>query len=130
MTIEEPTIPVAKEILHGLKEYFETFHGGIIDDTAIEAAVDLSVRYQTDKRLPDKAIDLVDEAASKLRLQQDSKPEEIWKLERMIATKRIEIEALRKEKSVSAQERQRKASEQQAGHRREAGRRMDGMCPS
>jgi len=68
MTIEEPTPDVAKEILMGLKEYFEEFHGGDISAEAIEAAVDLSVRYQTDKRLPDKAIDLIDTAAAKLKI--------------------------------------------------------------
>ena len=68
MTIEEPTIPVAKEILHGLKEYFESFHGGAISDEAIDAAVDLSVRYQPDKKLPDKAIDLIDTACAKLKI--------------------------------------------------------------
>lgn len=68
MTIEEPTPEVAKKILHGLKKYFQDFHGGIILDSAIESAVDLSVRYQTDKRLPDKAIDLIDTACAKLKL--------------------------------------------------------------
>jgi ATP-dependent Clp protease ATP-binding subunit ClpA len=68
MTIEEPTTQVAKEILHGLKEYFESFHGGLISDEAIDAAVDLSVRYQPDKKLPDKAIDLIDTAAAKLKI--------------------------------------------------------------
>lgn len=68
MTIEEPTIPVAKEILRGLREYFETFHGGEISDEAIDAAVDLSVRYQPDKKLPDKAIDLIDTAAARLKI--------------------------------------------------------------
>ena len=68
MTIEEPTIPVAKEILHGLKEYFEQFHGGAISDEAIDAAVELSVRYQPDKKLPDKAIDLIDTACAKLKI--------------------------------------------------------------
>jgi len=68
MTIEEPTPGVAKEILRGLREYFESFHGGKISDEAIDAAVDLSVRYQTDKRLPDKAIDLIDTAAAKLKI--------------------------------------------------------------
>ena len=68
MTIEEPTPQVAKEILHGLKEYFESFHGGLISDEAIDAAVDLSVRYQPDKKLPDKAIDLIDTAAAKLKI--------------------------------------------------------------
>jgi ATP-dependent Clp protease ATP-binding subunit ClpA len=68
MTIEEPTIPVAKEILRGLREYFETFHGGNISDEAIDAAVELSVRYQPDKKLPDKAIDLIDTAAARLKI--------------------------------------------------------------
>ena len=68
MTIEEPTIPVAKEILRGLREYFETFHGGTISDEALDAAVELSVRYQPDKKLPDKAIDLIDTAAAKLKI--------------------------------------------------------------
>jgi ATP-dependent Clp protease ATP-binding subunit ClpA len=68
MTIEEPTSTVAKEILRGLREYFETFHGGEISDEAIDAAVDLSVRYQPDKKLPDKAIDLVDTAAARLKI--------------------------------------------------------------
>ena len=68
MTIEEPTSTVAKEILHGLRTYFEEFHGGKISDEAIDAAVDLSVRYQPDKKLPDKAIDLIDTAAAKLKI--------------------------------------------------------------
>lgn len=68
MTIEEPTPETSKQILHGLREYFETFHGGAISDEAIDAAVDLSVRYQPDKRLPDKAIDLIDTAAAKLKI--------------------------------------------------------------
>jgi ATP-dependent Clp protease ATP-binding subunit ClpA len=68
MTVEEPSPSVAKEILRGLREYFETFHGGKVSDEALEAAVDLSVRYQPDKRLPDKAIDLIDTAAAKLKI--------------------------------------------------------------
>ena len=68
LTIEEPTPAVAKEILQGLKEHFEEFHGGFISDDAINAAVDLSVRYQTDKKLPDKAIDLIDTACAKLKI--------------------------------------------------------------
>ena len=69
MTIEEPTPLVAKQILRGLREYFEAFHGGKIADDAIDAAVDLSVRYQPDKRLPDKAIDLIDTAAARLKIK-------------------------------------------------------------
>lgn len=72
MTVEEPTPKIAKDILYGLRKYFEQFHGGVIDDSAVEAAVDLSVRYQTDKRLPDKAIDLIDTAAAKLKLRQEN----------------------------------------------------------
>jgi ATP-dependent Clp protease ATP-binding subunit ClpA len=68
LTVEEPTPEVAKQILRGLKEHFEDFHGGNISEEAIDAAVDLSVRYQTDKRLPDKAIDLIDTAAAKLKI--------------------------------------------------------------
>lgn len=68
MTIDEPTPAVAKEILERLSPYFEEFHGGLISPEAIEAAVDLSVRYQPDKRLPDKAIDLIDTAAAKLKI--------------------------------------------------------------
>jgi ATP-dependent Clp protease ATP-binding subunit ClpA len=70
MTIEEPTPAVAKEILRGLRGYFETFHGGIIDDSALDAAVDLSVRYQTDKKLPDKAIDLIDTACARAKIHE------------------------------------------------------------
>jgi ATP-dependent Clp protease ATP-binding subunit ClpA len=68
MTIEEPTPATAKEILRGLREYFEKFHNGKISDEAIDSAVDLSVRYQPDKRLPDKAIDLIDTASAKLKI--------------------------------------------------------------
>ena len=70
LTVDEPTPAVAKDILRGLRTHFEKFHDGIIDDTAIEAAVDLSVRYQTDKRLPDKAIDLIDTACAKLKIRE------------------------------------------------------------
>lgn len=68
LTVEEPTPEIAKQILRGLRENFEDFHGGTISDEAIDSAVDLSVRYQTDKRLPDKAIDLIDASAAKLKL--------------------------------------------------------------
>ena len=72
LTVEEPSPQVAKEILYGLREHFEKFHGGSIDDSAIESAVDLSVRYQTDKKLPDKAIDLLDTACAKLKIREDN----------------------------------------------------------
>lgn len=68
LSVEEPSASVAKEILRGLRDHFEEFHNGEITDDAIDAAVDLSVRYQTDKRLPDKAIDLIDTAAAKLKI--------------------------------------------------------------
>jgi ATP-dependent Clp protease ATP-binding subunit ClpA len=68
LTVDEPTPAVAKDIMRGLRSHFEDFHGGKISDEAIDAAVDLSVRYQTDKKLPDKAIDLIDTAAAKLKI--------------------------------------------------------------
>jgi ATP-dependent Clp protease ATP-binding subunit ClpA len=70
LTVDEPTPAVAKDILRGLRSHFEEFHGGTIDDSAIEAAVDLSVRYQNDKKLPDKAIDLIDTACAKAKIYQ------------------------------------------------------------
>ena len=69
LTVEEPSPEVAKDILFGLKEGFETFHKGKISDEAIESAVDLSVRYQSDKKLPDKALDLIDTACAKLKIK-------------------------------------------------------------
>jgi ATP-dependent Clp protease ATP-binding subunit ClpA len=70
LTVDEPTPAVAKDILRGLRSHFEEFHGGSIDDSAIEAAVELSVRYQNDKKLPDKAIDLIDTACAKAKIYQ------------------------------------------------------------
>jgi ATP-dependent Clp protease ATP-binding subunit ClpA len=72
LTVEEPTPAMSKEILKGLRGHFEDFHGGKIDDSAIESAVDLSVRYQTDKRLPDKAIDLIDSACARIKLVENN----------------------------------------------------------
>jgi len=69
LNIDEPTPQIAKDILYGLRGHFEKFHGGVISDDAIETAVDLSVRYQTDKRLPDKAIDLIDMSCAKLKIK-------------------------------------------------------------
>ena len=69
LNVDEPTAKVAKDILYGLRNHFEKFHGGIISDDAIESAVDLSVRYQTDKRLPDKAIDLIDMSCAKAKIK-------------------------------------------------------------
>lgn len=86
LTVDEPTPAVAKDILRGLRSHFEEFHGGSIDDSAIDAAVDLSVRYQTDKKLPDKAIDLIDTACAKSKIYQTN-----W-----IVNKRNIIECLSK----------------------------------
>ena len=69
LNVDEPTPDVAKEILYGLRQHFEGFHGGVITDDAIDSAVDLSVRYQTDKRLPDKAIDLIDMSCARLKIK-------------------------------------------------------------
>jgi len=69
LNIDEPSPAIAKEVVYGLRQHFEKFHGGIISDDAVEASVDLSVRYQTDKRLPDKAIDLIDMTCAKLKIK-------------------------------------------------------------
>ena len=84
-------------ILRGLKEKYEVHHGVRIGDQALVTAAALANRYMTERKMPDKAIDLVDEAASRLRLQQESKPEPIWRLERKIVTKRIEMASLERE---------------------------------
>jgi len=95
--IEEPTVEDTIAILRGLKERYEVHHGVEITDPAIVAAATLSHRYISDRQLPDKAIDLIDEAASKIRIEIDSKPEEMDKLERRIIQLKIEREALKKE---------------------------------
>ena len=95
--IDEPTVEDAVSILRGLKERYESHHKVRIKDEAIVAAVELSHRYITDRFLPDKAIDLVDEAASKLRLEMNSVPEEIDTLDRRIRQTEIEREAIRRE---------------------------------
>ena len=103
--ISEPTVEDTIAILRGIKEKYEVHHGITITDSAIVAAATLSDRYITDRFLPDKAIDLIDEAASKLRMEVDSKPEEIDKLDREIIILKIESEALKKETNKAAQER-------------------------
>jgi ATP-dependent Clp protease ATP-binding subunit ClpB len=95
--IEEPTVEDTISILRGLKEKYELHHGVRITDAAIVAAATLSNRYISDRFLPDKAIDLVDEAGSRLRMEVDSKPEEIDELDRRIIQLKIEREALKKE---------------------------------
>jgi len=95
--IEEPTVEDTIAILRGLKERYEVHHGVEITDPAIVAAATLSHRYISDRQLPDKAIDLIDESASRIRIEIDSKPEEMDRLERRIIQLKIEREALKKE---------------------------------
>ncbi|MGB0555141.1 MAG: ATP-dependent chaperone ClpB [Alphaproteobacteria bacterium] len=103
--VAEPTVGDTISILRGLKEKYELHHGVRITDGAIVSAATLSNRYITDRFLPDKAIDLVDEAASRLRMEADSKPEEIDELDRRIIQLKIEREALKKESDKASQER-------------------------
>ncbi len=103
--IAEPTIEDTVSILRGLKEKYELHHGVRITDSAIVAAANLSQRYITDRFLPDKAIDLIDEAASRLRMQVDSKPEELDELDRRIIQLKIEREALKKEDDKASKDR-------------------------
>jgi len=95
--IPEPSVCETISIIRGLKEKYELYHGVHISDNAIVAAAQLSDRYISDQFLPDKAIDLIDESASNMRMQIDSKPEELDRLDRDLMQKRIEIEALRNE---------------------------------
>ena len=103
--ISQPNVEDTIAILRGIKEKYEVHHGIRITDSAIVAAATLSDRYITDRFLPDKAIDLIDEAASKLRMEVDSKPEEIDKLDREIIILKIEAEVLKKETNKTSQER-------------------------
>jgi ATP-dependent Clp protease ATP-binding subunit ClpB len=103
--VSEPTVEDTISILRGLKEKYELHHGIRITDAAIVAAATLSKRYITDRFLPDKAIDLVDEAASRLRMAVDSKPEQIDELDRRIMQLKIEREALKKESDPGSRER-------------------------
>ncbi len=103
--VDEPSEEDTIAILRGLKEKYEVHHGVQITDSAIIAAAKLSQRYITDRRLPDKAIDLVDEAASVIRMEIDSKPQEMDKLERRLIQLKIEREALKKEKDEAAKQR-------------------------
>ena len=103
--VAEPTVEDTISILRGIKEKYELHHGVRITDSALVAAATLSHRYITDRFLPDKAIDLMDEAASRLRMQIDSKPEELDALDRDILQTQIEVEALRKEDDVASRDR-------------------------
>ena len=103
--VDEPSVTDTISILRGIKEKYELHHGVRIADAALVAAATLSNRYITDRFLPDKAIDLMDEAASRLRMQVDSKPEELDVLDRDILQKQIEVEALKMEEDVASKTR-------------------------
>ncbi|QDL37963.1 ATP-dependent chaperone ClpB [Rhodoferax sediminis] len=103
--VDEPSVEATIAILRGLKEKYESHHGVQITDPAIVAAAELSHRYITDRFLPDKAIDLIDEAASKISIERDSKPEVMDKLDRRLIQLQIEREAVRREKDEASQKR-------------------------
>ncbi len=103
--VGEPTVEATIAILRGLQEKYEVHHGVEITDPAIVAAAELSHRYITDRFLPDKAIDLIDEAAAKIKLEIDSKPEAMDRLDRRLIQLKIEREALKKEKDEASQKR-------------------------
>ncbi|MEL6806907.1 MAG: ATP-dependent chaperone ClpB [Pseudomonadota bacterium] len=103
--VEEPTVEDTVSILRGIKEKYELHHGVRISDSALVTAATLSHRYITDRFLPDKAIDLMDEAASRLRMEVDSKPEELDALDRQILQMQIEVEALRLEDDTASKDR-------------------------
>jgi ATP-dependent Clp protease ATP-binding subunit ClpB len=103
--VSEPTVEDTISILRGLKEKYEVHHGIRISDASIVAAAKLSDRYITDRFLPDKAIDLIDEAASRLRMQVDSKPEALDEIDRRIVQLKIEVEALKREKDDASKQR-------------------------
>ncbi|MEE3072177.1 MAG: Clp protease N-terminal domain-containing protein, partial [Pseudomonadota bacterium] len=105
LVVEEPTVEDTISILRGIKEKYELHHGVRISDSALVAAATLSHRYITDRFLPDKAIDLMDEAASRLRMAVDSKPEELDAIDREILQKQIEAEALKKEDDAASKDR-------------------------
>jgi len=117
--VSEPTEEDTIAILRGLKERYEVHHGVDITDSAIIASARLSQRYITDRQLPDKAIDLVDEAASLIRMEIDSKPEEMDRLERRLIQLKIEREALKKDEDAAALERKDKLESDIAGLEKE-----------
>jgi ATP-dependent Clp protease ATP-binding subunit ClpB len=121
--VEEPTVEDTISILRGLKERYEVHHGVRIQDAACIAAATLSHRYISDRFLPDKAIDLIDEAASRLRMEIDSKPEELDRIDREIMQLEIEREALKKEKDRGSKERL-KALEKELADLREESRAL------
>ncbi len=112
--VEEPNVQDTISMLRGLKEKYEVLHGVKITDAAVISAAVLSNRYLTERRLPDKAIDLIDEAAARLRIEVDSLPEELDEIERRIKQLEIEQVAMRKEKNRDTQNRLRKVEEELA----------------
>ncbi|MCG5237589.1 ATP-dependent chaperone ClpB [Xanthobacter oligotrophicus] len=112
--VSEPTVEDTVSILRGLKEKYELHHGVRITDSALVSAAVLSNRYITDRFLPDKAIDLMDEAASRLRMQVDSKPEELDSLDREIMRRKIEQEALKKETDTASKDRLKRSEKELA----------------
>ncbi|MDR4307450.1 ATP-dependent chaperone ClpB [Chelatococcus sambhunathii] len=119
--VSEPTVEDTISILRGIKEKYELHHGVRIADSALVAAATLSNRYITDRFLPDKAIDLVDEASSRLRMQVDSKPEALDELDRRIIQLKIEREALKKETDQASKDRLEKLEGELAGFEEDAG---------
>jgi ATP-dependent Clp protease ATP-binding subunit ClpB len=120
--VQEPTVEDTISILRGLKEKYEQHHKVRVSDSALVSAATLSNRYIADRFLPDKAIDLVDEAASRLRMQVDSKPEELDEIDRKIMQLKIEREALKVEKDEASKDRLRKLESDLAGFEEESAR--------
>ena len=120
--VDEPTVEETISILRGLRERYEVHHGVRITDGALVAAAVLSNRYITDRFLPDKAIDLVDEAAARLRMEAESMPVALDEVERRVMQLQIEREALRKEKDPASKERLEKINKEIADLRREGAR--------
>ncbi|KOS16636.1 Heat shock protein 78 [Escovopsis weberi] len=114
--VSEPSVQDTISILRGIKDKYEVHHGVRIADGALVAAATLSNRYITDRFLPDKAIDLMDEAASHLKLQHESKPEDIMRLDHKIMTIQIELESLRKETDIASKERREKLERDLKAH--------------
>ena len=110
--MDEPTVEDTIAILRGLKERYEVHHGVDITDGAIIAAARLCHRYITDRQLPDKAIDLIDEAGSRIRMEIDSMPEEMDRLDRRLIQLKMEREALRKEEDDASRKRLEKLEEE------------------
>jgi len=118
--VNEPTVEDTISILRGLKERYELHHGVRITDSALVSAATLSNRYITDRFLPDKAIDLVDEAASRLKMEVDSKPEELDRIDRELMQMKIEREALRKESDPGSKDRLQRLEKSIAEHEEES----------